>query len=69
MYQYLFAIPFLATLALGEVEAKGLVHTEAGTFRCRGTIVRLDDQGIPSSGELGGEMKPCDPMVEVKDTI
>jgi hypothetical protein len=60
---------FLVTLALGAAEAKSLVNTEAGTFRCGGSIVRLDLQGIPSSGDPGGEMKPCDPIVEVKDTI
>ena len=69
MNQIILATLILVTLALGEVEAKGLVNTEAGTFRCRGSIVRLDHQGIPSSGDLGGEMKPCDPIVEVKDTV
>jgi hypothetical protein len=64
-----FAFLFLVTLAVGQAEAKALVNTEAGTFRCGGSIVRLDLQGIPSSADPGGEMKPCDPIVEVKDTI
>ena len=56
-------------LAVGEAEATGLVNTEAGTFRCHGSIVRLDPQGVPSSGEPGGTMKRCDQVVEVKDTV
>jgi hypothetical protein len=56
-------------LTLGEAEATGLVNTEAGTFRCHGSIVRLDPQGVPSSGEPGGRMKRCDLVVEVRDTI
>jgi hypothetical protein len=60
---------FLTTLALAKAEATGLVNTEAGTFSCQGTIVRLDSKGVPSSGEPGGKMKPCHQLVEVKDTI
>jgi len=45
------------------------VNTEAGTFRCHGSVVRLDSQGIPSSGDPGGAMKRCDQVVEVKETI
>jgi len=70
MNQLVLATLVFATLALGEVETNGLVNTEAGTFRCHGSIVRLDHQGIPSSGDLSSsEMKPCDPVVEVRDTI
>jgi len=69
MNHIILATLVLATLALCEVETKDLVNTEAGTFRCRGSIVRLDHRGIPSSGDLGGEMKPCDPIVEVRDTV
>jgi hypothetical protein len=69
MNQIIIAILFLVTLALGVADAKSLVNTEAGTFRCGGSIVRLDLQGVPSSGDPGGEMKPCDPIVEVRETI
>jgi hypothetical protein len=51
------------------VAAVGLVNTEAGTFRCSGSIVSLDRHGVPSSGEPGGQMKPCVPIVEVGETI
>ncbi len=69
MNQIVFAALFLVTLALGEAKATGLVNTEAGTFRCPGSIVRLDHHGIPLSGEPGGELKPCMQIVEVKETI
>jgi hypothetical protein len=69
MNPILLALAFLPTLALGTAEATGLVNTEAGTFRCRGNIVRLDRQGVPFSGDPGGQMKRCDLIVEVKDTI
>jgi hypothetical protein len=69
MNQINLAILFLVTLALGEAQAKGLVNTEAGTFQCRGSVVHLDSQGVPSSGDPGGEMKPCDPIVAVRETI
>ncbi len=65
-------IPFvllLLTLAIVRVDAAPLVNTEAGTFRCHGSIVRLDRHGVPSSGEPGGAIKPCDPIVPIEDTI
>jgi len=64
----LAAMCFIA-LALGEAGATGLVNTEAGTFRCNGSVVRLDPHGVPSSGEPGGKMRPCDQVVELRDTI
>jgi hypothetical protein len=69
MSQINLAILFLVMLALGEAQAKGLVNTEAGTFQCRGSVVRLDSQGIPFSGDPGGEMKPCHPIVAVGETV
>jgi hypothetical protein len=69
MNHIILAAFFLITPALSEAKATGLVNTEAGTFRCRGSIVRLDRQGIPFSGDPGGEMKRCDLIVEVRDTI
>jgi hypothetical protein len=69
MNQINLAILFLVTLALSEAQAKGLVNTEAGTFQCRGSVVHLDEQGIPSSGDPGGEMKPCHPIVAVGETV
>jgi hypothetical protein len=65
----ILAALFLTTLALANAEATGLVNTEAGTFRCQGSIVRLDSRGIPSSGEPGGKMMPCAQIVEARDTI
>jgi hypothetical protein len=62
----------LATLPLGMLvlaQAAGLVNTEAGTFRCRGTVVRLDAKGIPSSGEPGGQLRPCSQIVQIRETI
>jgi hypothetical protein len=50
-------------------QAAGLVNTEAGTFRCRGTVVRLDAKGIPSSGEPGGQLRPCSQIVQIRETI
>lgn len=56
--------------ALVLADAKGLlVNTEAGTFRCPGKVVRVAPGGIPVSGEPGGELKPCDMVVEAKDAI
>jgi hypothetical protein len=56
----------LVTFALAAV---GMVNTEAGTFRCSGSVVHLDRHGFPSSGEPGSTMKPCDPIVQVGETI
>lgn len=69
MNQILLAAPFLVTLALVQAGATGLVNTEAGTFRCGGSIVRVDRHGVPSSADPGREMKPCEPVAELKDTI
>lgn len=57
------------TIVLAEANPALLVNTEAGTFRCSGSLVRLDPKGFPISGEPGGEMKPCQMVVEVKDTV
>ena len=69
MRRIALATLFLVTLLLVEAQAIGLVNTEAGTFRCRGSVVRLDPKGIPFSGEPGGELKPCSQVVEIKETI
>lgn len=69
MNQIILAALFSVTLALGEAGATGLVNTEAGTFRCQGSIVRLNQHGIPISGEPGGEFKPCNPIIDIKESI
>jgi hypothetical protein len=69
MTQIILGAILLVRLALGEAGAVGLVNTEAGTFRCSGSVVRLDSYGVPFSGEPGGKMKRCDLVVELKDAI
>jgi hypothetical protein len=69
MNQIILAVLVFITLSVTEAAAKGLVNTEAGTFRCFGSIVRLDRHGIPLSGEPGGEMRPCNLIVEIKESI
>ncbi|PPQ31139.1 hypothetical protein [Rhodopila globiformis] len=69
MDRIILAALFLTPFALARAEATGLVNTEAGTFRCQGSIVRLDAKGVPSSGEPGGKLRPCPQLVEVKDTV
>ncbi len=63
------AAALLVTFVLTEASAAGLVNTEAGTFRCSGSVVSLDRHGVPSSGEPGGQMRPCVPIVEIGETI
>jgi hypothetical protein len=67
--QIILAALCCIALAFNEAGATGLVNTEAGTFRCSGTVVRLDSQGVPFTGEPGGKMKPCDQVVELRETI
>ena len=69
MKRIILATLFFVTLALGAANATGLVNTEAGTYRCSGSIVRLDRNGVPFSGEPGGELKRCNLVVELKDSI
>jgi hypothetical protein len=69
MNQIILATLLCVTITLAEAKPPPLVNTEAGTFRCLGSVVRLAPGGFPVSGEPGGDMKPCNPIVEVKDTI